>query len=119
MKYGKKILLTLFVAFIAIQFIQPARNPGGQVLPTDISNTVTVPENVKTILQNACYDCHSNDTRYPWYSYIQPVGWLLDSHIQPGKENLNLSDFGSYSPRKQRSKFREIESSIKEGSMPL
>ncbi len=119
MRYGKKILLVLAAAFIAIQFIQPARNKSGQVLPTDISKTVTVPGNVQAILQNACYDCHSNNTRYPWYSYIQPVGWLLNSHIKPGKENLNFNAFGSYSPRRRRSKFREIAISLKYGSMPL
>ncbi len=119
MALRKKITLGLVATFIVIQFIQPARNRSGQVLPTDISKTMAVPGNMQAILQNACYDCHSNNTRYPWYSYIQPVGWWLNSHIEEGKENLNFSDFGSYSPRKQRSKFREIATSINEGSMPL
>lgn len=121
----KKITLGGVAVFIALQFIQPARNQSGQVPPTDISRTGAIPANVRampanvrTILQNACYDCHSNNTRYPWYSYIQPVGWWLNSHIQEGKDNLNFSDFGSYSPRKQRTKFREIATSIDEGSMP-
>jgi hypothetical protein len=115
----KKISLGIFIAFITIQFIQPVRNKSGQVLPTDMSKTVNLPGNVQGIFKNACYDCHSNNTNYPWYSYIQPVGWLLHQDIKEGKENLNFSTFGAYSPRRQRSKLREIETSIKEGSMPL
>lgn len=119
MKLYKKILLALLIVFIAIQFIQPAHNISGQVLPTDITKTVKVPENVLNIFKNACYDCHSNNTRYPWYVYIQPMGWMMARHIKNGKDNLNFSDFGSYSQRKQANKLRAIETSIKEGSMPL
>jgi len=115
----KKITLGLVATFIVIQFVQPARNRSRQVLPTDISKTMAMPGNIQAILQNACYDCHSNNTRYPWYSFIQPLGWWLNSHIEEGKQNLNFSDFGSYSTKKQRSKFREIATSINEGSMPL
>lgn len=107
------------IVFIAIQFIQPAHNISGQVLPTDIIKTIPVPENALTILKNTCYDCHSNNTRYPWYVSIQPVAWLLASHITKGKENLNFSDFGAYSSRKQANKLRSIETSIEDESMPL
>ena len=109
----------LLIAFAVIQCIQPARNKSGQVLQTDITNTVTVPSNVKTILVAACYDCHSNNTRYPWYSYIQPGGWWLANHIKEGKEELNFSEFGTYSHRRQINKLRSIETSIKDGAMPL
>ena len=119
MKLYKKILLALLIVVIAIQFIQPAHNISGQVLPTDITKKVNVPDKVLDIFKNACYDCHSNNTRYPWYVYIQPMGWMMARHVRNGKENLNFSDFGSYSQRKQANKLRAIEKSIKEGSMPL
>ena len=119
MKLYKKILLALLIVFIAIQFIQPAHNISGQVLPTDITKTVNVPDKVLAIFKNSCYDCHSNNTRYPWYVYIQPMGWMMARHIKNGKDNLDFSDFGSYSQRKQANKLRAIETSIKEGSMPL
>lgn len=119
MKLYKKILLALLIVFIAIQFIQDAHNTSGQVLPADITKTVSVPDNVLNIIENSCYDCHSNNTRYPWYVYIQPVGWMMTRHVGNGKDNLNFSDFGSYSQRKQANKLRAIETSIKEGSMPL
>jgi len=111
--------LIFLAAFILIQFIQPARNRSGQVLPTDITGTFTVPPTVKSVLETACYDCHSNNTRYPWYASIQPGGWWLAKHIRNGKDALNFSDFGSYSRRRQINKLRSIENSINDGTMPL
>jgi len=119
MRQTKKWLLMLFIAFVVIQFIQPARNKSGQVLQTDITNVYPVPARVQAILQSACYDCHSNYTRYPWYSYIQPAGWWLTHHINEGKEELNFSDFGSYSFKRRTNKLRAIENSINDGTMPL
>lgn len=119
MRILKKILLVLLIVFIAIQFIQPARNTNGQVLPTDISKTVYVPENVQQILRTSCYDCHSNNTNYPWYNYVQPTAWILANHIKHGKKDLNFSDFGSYPTRKQQSKLKAIADQIKDGEMPL
>ena len=112
-------MLTLLIVFIAIQFIQPAHNTSGQVLPADITKIISVPGNVLHIFKNACYDCHSNNTRYPWYVYIQPMGWMMARHVRNGKDNLNFSNFGSYSQRKKSNKLRAIETSVKEGSMPL
>ncbi|MEO7444715.1 MAG: heme-binding domain-containing protein [Ferruginibacter sp.] len=116
----KKIILALVTLFIAIQFIQPARNNNnGQVLSTDISKTFPVPDRILDILINSCYDCHSNNTRYPWYSYIQPGGWWMASHIKNAKADLNFSDFGSYSSRKQQNKLRSIGKSIADETMPI
>ena len=115
----KKIQFTVLILFIAIQFIQPARNKNEQVLATDISKTVSVPQNVQATLKTACYDCHSNNTQYPWYTNIQPVGWMMARHIKNGKAELNFSDFGSYSTRRQMSKLRSIGNSIKDGAMPI
>lgn len=115
----KKILAIVVIAFIAIQFFQPARNTNGQVLPTDISNVISMPENVESLLQAACYDCHSNQTKYPWYTYVQPLGWILAGHIKDGKKDLNFSEFGAYSNRKQQSKLKSIISQIKDDEMPL
>ena len=119
MNWKKKILLFIIVIFLAIQFIQPAHNTSGQVLPTDITKVISVPDKVVDIFRNACYDCHSNNTRYPWYVYIQPMGWMMSKHIKNGKANLNFSEFGTYSKRKQANKLRAIGTSLNEGSMPL
>ena len=119
MNWKKKISFVVVIIFIAIQFIQPAHNISGQVLPTDITKIVTVPDKVQDIFKNACYDCHSNHTRYPWYVYIQPMGWMMAKHIKNGKGNLNFSEFGTYSKRKQANKLRSVGMSIQDGSMPL
>jgi hypothetical protein len=119
MRVVKKILLGLLVALIITQFIQPSRNKSDQVLSTDLKKTLNVPQDVQSILQIACYDCHSNNTKYPWYSRIQPLGWMLANHIRNGKAELNFSDFGSYPKRRQVSKMNGIANSLKEGSMPL
>lgn len=119
MNWKKKVFLAIVVVFIGIQFIQPVHNKSAQVLPTDMVKMYNVPVNVWSVLHNSCYDCHSNNTAYPWYMNIQPIGWVMSSHIKEGKADLNFSDFGSYSKRKQTNKLRAIATSIKEGSMPV
>ena len=119
MKWIKIIALILFIVAIAIQFIQPAPNKNGQVLETDINKIVNVPKDIQATLKTACYDCHSNNTQYPWYSKIQPGGWWMASHIKSGKEELNFNEFGSYSNRRQQSKLKSIINSIEDGTMPI
>lgn len=119
MKGIKKVLIGLLVIFLMIQLVHPARNISGQDMPNDISRVVAVPAQVQGILKRSCYDCHSNHTAYPWYTYIQPIHWLMNSHIQAGKEELNFSEFGTYTIRRQQNKLRSVANSLKEGSMPL
>jgi hypothetical protein len=114
-----KLLIAIGIALIAIQFVKPAQNKSDQVLATDISKTISIPDSVQAILKNACYDCHSNNTVYPWYSNVQPMCWLMDNHIKKGKEELNFCEFGSYSPRRQISKLDGIANSIRDDIMPL
>jgi hypothetical protein len=119
MNWAKKILLSLLMVLILIQFIQPARNKSSELSSTDIKKTFSIPENVQLVLQISCYDCHSNNTNYPWYSKIQPFGWLLAKHIKNGKAELNFNEFSSYSLRRQISKLTGIGNSVKDGTMPL
>ena len=113
------ILLVLLIVFIGIQFIRPVRNESEQVLSADITKTFNVPDSVLNALKMSCYDCHSNNTNYPFYVNIEPVGWMLNNHIKNGKEKLNFSDFGAYSRRRQISKLRSIISQIQDDKMPL
>ena len=115
----KKILLAILIVLIVIQFIQPARNKSGQVLATDMAAMYKIPDTVQAVLKVACYDCHSNNTTYPWYTYVQPVGWMLANHIRHGKKELNFNEFGSYTARRQRSKLKAIANQVKDGEMPL
>lgn len=116
----KRIFLFGFVLFLLLQLYQPARNTdGGQVLPIHITKLYDVPVEVQSILKVSCYDCHSNNTNYPWYSYLQPARMLLEWDIKNGKQNLNFSEFGNYSKRKQENKLKSITKQIEEGEMPL
>jgi heme-binding protein len=81
--------------------------------------TFDVPKNIEIQLKISCYDCHSNNTHYPWYNKIQPVAWFMEGHIEEGKEDLNFNEFGSYSKRRQKSKLKSIISQIKDDEMPL
>src|SRR5579875_2627662 len=117
MRRSKKILLVILIVLVVIQFIRPARNKSSEILPTDISRAYTVPDSVLHVFKRACYDCHSNNTAYPWYANVQPFGWLLANHIKNGKAELNFSDFGSYPLRKQRNKLQGIINSIKDDEM--
>ena len=71
------------------------------------------------VLKTSCYDCHSNNTVYPWYSTIQPVAMFMGNHVDEGKRELNFSEFGRYSVRRKYHKLEEINEQIKEGEMPL
>jgi len=115
----KKILLVSGVILIAIQFIQPSHNKSDRLLSTDISKMFIVPDSVQALLKMACYDCHSSNTNYPWYSNIQPGGWFMSNHIKDAKKELNFSEFGSYSLRRQLSKLDGISNSVRDDIMPL
>lgn len=119
MKPFKKILLALMIVFIGLQFIPSVRNQSGQMDKNDISIALETPEKVRAVLVSSCYDCHSNNTRHPWYAKIQPIRYMLDKHVKEGKDNLNLSEFGSYSTRRKLNKLRSMESSIRDETMPL
>ena len=115
----KKIGLVLLVILIVIQFIKPQKNihPGAQ--PEDISTLYPVPANVDSLLVIACKDCHSNNTRYPWYNNFQPVAWYLANHVKDGKRSFNLNEFATYPVAKQYDKIEEIKKQIDKGDMPL
>lgn len=119
MTRAKKFGVGVLAAFIAIQFFRPARNQSNALLPTDIARTVAVPQDVAVILKAACHDCHSNNTVYPWYANVQPSAWYLANHVAEGKRELNFSEFGSYSKRKQANKLKAIAREVEKGAMPL
>jgi len=118
-KFAKVLILILFIGFIALQFIPSTFNQSDVVLETDFEKVFEVPNDIKTILKTSCYDCHSNNTRYPWYNRVQPAAWFMEGHIKEAKEELNFSEFGAMSKRRQKSKLKSIISQIKNDEMPL
>ncbi|MCH2489208.1 MAG: heme-binding domain-containing protein [Flavobacteriales bacterium] len=119
MKIVKIIAIVLLVAFVGIQFIPTTRNQSDSVPSTDFMLVNNVPKNIQNKLQISCYDCHSNNTQYPWYNKVQPVAWFLEDHIKEGKAELNFNEWNSLSTRRKTSKLRSIIKQIENGEMPL
>lgn len=119
MKFVKIVLLILLVVFVGIQFIPTKRNESSYMSNSDFMSVYKVPTKIASKIKVSCYDCHSNNTNYPWYNKIQPIAWYLEDHINEGKEELNFSDWKNYSNRRKKSKLKSINSQIKEEEMPL
>ena len=115
----KKFLFFLLILLVIIQFIRPAGNHSATLSANDITRHYTVPDSVLTILKRSCYDCHSNNTVYPWYNHIQPVAWWLNNHVKEGKRELNFSEFASYSAKKQAHKMKGLVEQLQKDWMPL
>ena len=96
----RKILTGLLVLLILIQFIRPTRNNGQMSSVNDITHYVKVPDTVMQMLKTCCYDCHSNQTVYPWYTNINPVGLWINSHVNDGKWAINFSDLSMFDKKK-------------------
>ena len=119
MKIVKIIALILLVGFVGIQFVPTDLNQSDTVPKTDLLLVNNTQENISALLQESCYDCHSNNTEYPWYNKVQPVAWFLEDHINEGKEELNFNEWDAYSNRRKNSKLKSIISQVKDDEMPL
>jgi hypothetical protein len=117
----KKWLILLLVIFIIIQFFRPAKNSAADATAStnDISTIYMVPDSIHQLLKSNCYDCHSNNTEYPWYNNIQPVAWWLDSHVKKGKKALNFSEFAAYPTSRKYKKLGGLIKEVQSGGMPL
>jgi hypothetical protein len=114
----KKITITLVALLVLIQFVPAEKNESNDT-EFDITKSYNVPDNVAMLLKGACNDCHTNLTRYPWYSNIQPVKYMLADHVNEGKSHLNFSTFTKIPLRVQNHKFEEIIEIVEEKEMPL
>jgi hypothetical protein len=119
MRILKKILLLLLVAFAIAQFFGPEKNEGDIASIEAFLNETNPPENVKLILKEACFDCHSNVTRYPWYSGITPVNYWMAGHVDHGKEEVNFSKWNEYPLKKKDHKMDEVIELVEIKEMPL
>jgi hypothetical protein len=118
MKKVKIAGLLLAGIFIILQFFQPEKNNSG-LGENNILTKERIPENISAMLQRSCFDCHSNQTRYPWYENIAPASWLVAHHIREGKKQLNFSDWGSKDLLEKLSILGEIQEEVKSGAMPI
>lgn len=120
MKILKKVAVALLVVLIAIQFYRPEKNTTEDPDYVRVFETETAPnQEVKALLKKVCYDCHSDNTVYPWYNNFAPVSYWLAGHIEEGKEHLDFSDWANYTPKKKDHKLEELIEEVEEGEMPL
>jgi len=115
----KKILIAVLAIVLIAQFIQPGKEVPELTPEQDFLTMTNAPEEFATLIRTACYDCHSYETKYPWYSKISPVSWWLWDHIQEGREELNFSIWGSYSQKRKNHKLEECAEALVDGWMPL
>jgi hypothetical protein len=107
------------IGFIIIQLIPNTLPEVKQDNPNDLLLTGSVSEEVTVILKTSCYDCHSNQTKLPWYSYVAPVSWLVSKDVNEGRKELNFSEWTTYPKRKLIKKLEEMGEEVDEGEMPL
>ena len=116
MNNWKKRTWALFIvldAAIFIQFITVDRtNP-------PVTGEIEAPEKVMAILQTSCYDCHSNETKWPWYSYVAPASWLIADDVQVGRGHMNFSEWSGYNTKQKNHKRKKCGEEVEEGEMPL
>jgi hypothetical protein len=109
----KIFLIVLGVIIVAIQFIPVDRsNP-------PITLEIDAPANVLSILKTSCYDCHSNETNWPWYSYVAPVSFLISGDVENGRKRVNFSEWDKYDEKKKEKKMGAMIEEIEAGGMPL
>jgi uncharacterized membrane protein len=114
----KKIGLALVVILVVLQAFKPEKNVS-EDHSKNITNLYPVSKDVDAILVKACNDCHSNNTKYPWYACVQPLAWWINDHVIDGKKHFNLDDFASYKLSKQYDIMEEVIEQVNEGEMPL
>lgn len=115
----KNILLILVVVLVLIQFIRPKANVSTDPTPAALKAHYPLPDSVESILATACYDCHSNNSRYPWYDKVAPASWLVAYHIKGGKRHLNFDTFDDYPVKRKVKRLKDISETIEKGEMPI
>jgi hypothetical protein len=118
-KIFKVIAWIALIAFVGIQFFPTDRNESDLIPQTDFMLVNQVPTSIQNQLKESCYDCHSNNTKYPWYNKIQPAAWYLEDHVKEGKSELNFNEWDSLSRRRKASKLRSIIKQVESDEMPL
>ena len=115
----KKIFYALIIVVIAIQFFRIDKTNPTVNVADDFIEITKPSQEIAAMLKSACYDCHSNESNYPWYSNIAPISWWVKDHINEGREELNFSKWSTYDAKKKDHKLEEIVEELEEGEMPL
>jgi len=113
MKLASKVMLGVGGVLVLIQLIRPEQtNP-------PVTAAVVAPPEVMTLLKRSCWDCHSNETVWPWYAQVAPVSWLVTRDVNHGRKHLNFSEWQGYEEGRKLKKLKEVAEEVEEGEMPL
>lgn len=115
----KIIFLILLILLILIQFIRVDQTNPESNSESNYFVVASVPTQVQSIMRESCFDCHSNQTVYPWYSKVAPASWFLNNHIKEGREKINFSEWDIYALEDQINIHSECIEVIQENEMPL
>ena len=128
-KWLKRIAIVAVAIFVAIQFVpttalRPLMDKNLEPIPTtnppvQAAQALNPPPAVAAVMRVACYDCHSNETRWPWYAHIAPMSWMLIKHVTEGRHAMNFSTWSDYKPDKQADYLRGVDDAVTNGWMPL
>lgn len=117
--FTKRSALIAFALFLILQAFRIDKHIQAPDPAKDFILLHQPDEELGQILKNSCYDCHSNQPAYPWYTNIAPVSWWIKHHINEGSEHLNFSEWSTYSSRKADHKLKECVEMLEESEMPL
>lgn len=115
----KKIIIGLIVVVVLIQFIRIDKTNPPAEPQQDFIVITQPPAEIVFLLKESCYDCHSNETNYPWYFNVAPISWWAKDHVNDGRKHLNYSTWGTYKKERKEHKLDEMYSEVEEGEMPL
>jgi hypothetical protein len=111
--------IVVVVSLVVVQFFGPAKSNPASDATQSIESRMQLTPQVAAIIDRSCNDCHSNKTRWPWYSNVAPVSWFVIDHVNEGRENLNFSEWGRYKQRDVDGVLRQICREVRAGAMPL
>src|SRR5688572_22140454 len=118
-KVLKWLLILIVALFVGVQFVRPARtNPAVDQTQTIHAQLQITPQ-VASILDRSCQDCHSNTTRWPWYSNMAPVSWFVIDHVNHARSHLNFSEWGRLDNSQAVKKLEEMCEEVEDRAMPL
>ena len=112
-------VIVLVLGFVIAQLVQPNFTNPPLVESETLAASTEMPPDVQAVLARSCNDCHSNQTKYPWYSYVTPFNWFLADHIEEGRHEVNFSVWNTYSKEKKVRKLSEVCEQVEQGAMPL
>ncbi len=115
----KKIAMLLLLVLVILQFVRPDKNESGYESVVYFEKETNPSDEIKTILKSKCYDCHSNQTIYPWYAEVAPFSYWISDHVEEGKEHFNVSNWKEYTVKKKDHKLEELIEEVEETEMPL